>query len=190
MLSVDADPLQVERLLRAKRLTCPRCAGTLCGWGHGRSRALRGALGATLWLRPRRARCSRCGATHILLSELALPRCADAVTVIGAALELAARGTGHRSIARGLAVHESTVRGWLRRFALRAWHTHRLFSAMLAAAGKDLPRPAPGSPPLTHAVAVVLAAARACGSRPFAQGSPWTFACRTARGALLAPDTP
>lgn len=45
---------------------------------------------------PRRSRCRQCGATHVLLPAWCLLRRADAVVVIGAALEAAAAGDGHR----------------------------------------------------------------------------------------------
>lgn len=67
--------------------------------------------------RPRRTRCSACDATHVLLPDLVLPRRADAVEVIGAGLQMAAGGLGHRPISRALGVAAATVRGWLRRFA-------------------------------------------------------------------------
>lgn len=67
-----------------------------------------------LFLRPRRTRCSGCGITHVLLAEELWPRRADAAVVIGAGLEIAALGMGHRRIAAHLGLAEGTVRGWLR----------------------------------------------------------------------------
>ncbi len=184
---MEADPVRVERLLGEGELECPKCSGVLSGWGHGRPRVLRGFLGAVLWLRPRRARCSGCGATHILLSELALPRRADTVLVIGAGLELAARGTGHRSIARQLGVPDATVRGWLRRFTLRAEEVRSLFTALLGAVDENQPVPEPTGSPVADAVLVVLAAARAGRRRSLTDlVSSWSFACRSSGGTLLA----
>jgi transposase len=47
-------------------------------------------------------------------------RRADAVAVIGAALVLAAAGAGFRTVAARVGVAQGTVRGWLRRFRVRA----------------------------------------------------------------------
>jgi transposase len=56
----------------------------------------------------------------VLLAEDTLSRRRDAVQVIGTALVAKANGQGRRSIAAALGVHESTVAGWLRRFAQMA----------------------------------------------------------------------
>lgn len=58
--------------------------------GHGRAREIRGDLGALLFLRPRRTRCSGWKVTHVLLTEVFWPRRVDAAAVIGAGLEIAA----------------------------------------------------------------------------------------------------
>ena len=74
----------------------------------------------TRQLRPRRARCSGCRATHVLLPGTVLPRRADTTAVIGTALLASARGAGHRQIAADLARPAVTVRRWLR--AVRGEH--------------------------------------------------------------------
>ena len=71
-------------------------------------------------LRPRRARCSGCRASHVLLAGTVLPRRADTTAVIGTALLASARGAGHRHIAADLARPAGTVRRWLR--AVRGEH--------------------------------------------------------------------
>lgn len=58
MLIVDTDPVSVERQLQTGRLTCPACSAVLTPWGHGRPWEVRGDLGARLFVRPRRSRCS------------------------------------------------------------------------------------------------------------------------------------
>ncbi|MFB6613242.1 hypothetical protein ACFCV9_03290 [Streptomyces sp. NPDC056367] len=50
------------------------CSSVLAPWGHGRQREIRGDLGARLFLRPRRTRCSGCKVTHVLLAEAFWPR--------------------------------------------------------------------------------------------------------------------
>ncbi|MFJ3518742.1 DUF6431 domain-containing protein [Streptomyces sp. NPDC090131] len=81
---VDSDGLLAERQLRRSRLTCPACEAVLAPCGHGRPRSIRADLGARLFLRPRRTRCSGCKVTHVLLAEVLWPRRADAAVVIGA----------------------------------------------------------------------------------------------------------
>ncbi|MEY2232985.1 DUF6431 domain-containing protein [Streptomyces sp. BF23-19] len=161
MLIVDNDVLLVERQLRQGWLSCPSCAAVLAPWGHGRPRSIRGDLGARLFLRPRRTRCSGCKVTHVLLAEALWPRRADAAEVIGAGLEIAALGMGHRQVAVCLGLAEGTVRGWLRAFARRAKDVRRHFTVALVALADDpvMPNAAPST--LADAVAVVAATHRA-----------------------------
>lgn len=74
MLIVDAEVLLVEQQLREGKLKCRSCKGALAPWGHGRPREVRGDLGARLFVRPRRSRCSSCQVTHVLLPEAIWPR--------------------------------------------------------------------------------------------------------------------
>jgi hypothetical protein len=98
MLTVEIDTAAVEERLRSGRLTCPGCAGVLSGWGRARARAVRGGDGS-VWISPRRSRCTGCRATHVLLPVLLLVRRADTAAVIGAALAARTAGAGHRRIA-------------------------------------------------------------------------------------------
>jgi hypothetical protein len=56
-------------------------------------------------IRPDRARCTACGATHVMLDAGLLPRRAYTTELIGQALVAAARENGHRPIASSLALH-------------------------------------------------------------------------------------
>ena len=98
MLTVETDPVAVEQRLVSGRLACPGCAGVLAGWGHARGRRVRDTDTA-LWMVPRRARCTDCRATHVLLPVVLLVRRADTAAVIGAGLTAKATGAGHRLIA-------------------------------------------------------------------------------------------
>ena len=118
MLTVETDTCRVEERLRSGRLACPGCSGVLARWGHARGRRVRGTDGG-LWIVPRRARCTGCRATHVLLPVVLLVRRADTAAVIGAGLTAKATGAGHRLIAALLGRPAETVRGWLRRFAGR-----------------------------------------------------------------------
>ena len=65
MVTVEADPVHVESRLAAGGIGCPTCRdGVLGGWGYARARQIEGLSGP---LRPRRARCRACTATHVLL---------------------------------------------------------------------------------------------------------------------------
>jgi hypothetical protein len=81
-------------------------------------------------MRPRRARCGRCGRTHVLLAVTALRRRADVAEVIRAALAALVGGGGFRVIAGQLGRPPETVRGWLRRFTSRAEAVRVLFAAV------------------------------------------------------------
>jgi hypothetical protein len=136
MLTVGADAVGVEKLLRGGGLSCPDCAAAVVPWGVARPRWLRGVDGAVR-LRPRRSRCTGCGATHVLLPLVALLRRAGAAAVIGTGLALKATGLGHRRIAAQLGRPAATVRGWLRRFVGRAEGVRRLFTTVSAAVDAD-----------------------------------------------------
>jgi hypothetical protein len=111
VLTVNGDRDVVERQLAGGELGCPSCGGVLGGWGNAAERRVRVLDGDDVRLRPRRSRCRGCGGTHVLLPAWCLLRRADAAGVIGAALEAAAAGGGHRKIAGLLGRPPSTVRG-------------------------------------------------------------------------------
>ncbi|MFI9723302.1 DUF6431 domain-containing protein [Streptomyces sp. NPDC052396] len=169
-------------------MRCPRCGAALAPWGYGRRRQVRGAHGARLSVRPRRARCSKCATTHVLLADSLWPRRADTAEVIGTALELSALGMGHRKIAARLGRAEGTVRGWIRRFARRAKAIHRFFSLVVAVrTGVPAHWDTGNSPDLDAVLAVVaayLAAVRQGGAA--GASSWWRFAGRVTGGRLLA----
>ena len=142
MLTVNGDRDEVERQLAGGELTCPSCGGVLGGWGNGRLRLVRTAERPDAEVVPRRSRCRQCKGTHVLLPAWCLLRQADAAAVIGAALESAAGGDGHRKIAGQLGRAAATVRGWLRRFAGRAEEVRVFFTVLLARTGPDPVMPA------------------------------------------------
>lgn len=109
----------------------------LARWGHASGRVLRG-LDGNVRLRPRRARCTGCGRTHVLLPVTAVLRRADTAGVLWWALVARGLGWGFRRIAARLDRPGETVRAWLRRFGRR-------FGAVVPAAhgGQQL-RPAAG----------------------------------------------
>jgi hypothetical protein len=100
--------------LARRKLGCPDCGQPLRPWGHARERTVRDTGGTLMTVRPDRALCTGCAATHVVLDAGLLPRRAYAAGLIGQALVAAALGHGHRRIARDLAVPAGTVRGWIR----------------------------------------------------------------------------
>jgi Domain of unknown function (DUF6431) len=100
--------------LARRKLGCPDCGQPLRPWGHGRERTVRDLGGALVAVRPDRALCTGCKASHVVLDAGLLPRRAYAAGLTGRALAAAASGSGHRRVARDLAVPAGTVRGWIR----------------------------------------------------------------------------
>ena len=192
MLTVNGDGDEVERQLACGELVCPSCGGVLGGWGNGRPRPVRMAEGKDVVLVPRRSRCRQCGATHVLLPAWCLLRRADAATVIGAALEAAAAGDGHRRIAVRLGRAASTVRGWLRRFAGRAEPVRVFFTVLLARTASDPVMPAGAASAVAAAVSAIAGAAMAVAERwPHVGEVPvWASAAAASGGLLLAPGWP
>lgn len=190
MLTVEADAGRVERRLESGAVVCPRCSGALAGWGHARARDVRDQ-GGVLRLVPRRARCSGCGATHVLLPLVALACRADTARVIGTALAAKAAGMGHRPIAAVLGRPVETVRGWLRRFAGRVQAVWVVFTGWCRALAADPVLPGPAGSAWADAIAALTAAAGALGAR-FGLGEVpvWSVATAISNGRLLAPGWP
>lgn len=188
MVTVGVNAAAVERRLAGGGLSCPGCAGVLAGWGHARERSVRGREGPVR-LRPRRARCSGCGVTHVLLPVVVLLRRADVAAVIGAALVAKAAGAGYRRIAAVLGRPAETVRGWLRRFASRTDAVRGVFTMLLRALAADpvMPTPAGGVWPDTLAA---VAAATAAAARFVSVLTVWELAVAVSGGRLLAPGWP
>jgi hypothetical protein len=189
MLMVDTDAAAVEARLLTGELGCPSCGGVLRPWGHARWRFSRGQEG-TVRHRPRRASCTGCSKTHVLLPAVWLSRRGDAVSVIGWALLAKAAGAGHRRIAELLGRPACTVRGWLRRFGGRAQDVRVFFTRLLHTldpeAGPLLPRESVFADALEALGRAAAAGVRRLGPRP-----PWEFASWATGGLLLtSPANP
>jgi hypothetical protein len=100
--------------LARRKPGCPGCGQPLRPWGHARERTIRDTGGELLTVRPDRAMCTGCGATHVVPGAGLLPRPACTIGLIGQALVASALGHGHRPITGDLAVPAGTVRGWIR----------------------------------------------------------------------------
>jgi hypothetical protein len=110
---------RVGAAMATGQLRCSGCHGKLRPWGYARRRWVRDRA-RYLRIRPRRARCTECRRTHVVLPDRMLLRRLDRVEVIGAALTASASGVGVRTISRRLQLPPTTVRGWTRRFAARS----------------------------------------------------------------------
>ena len=144
-------------------------------------------------LRPRRARCPACRATHVLLPALVAPRRADTTAGIGAALQASADGIGYRRIAAQLDRPASTVRRWIR--AARAHgHGQRLREravGWIARVDRDvLSELQPEPTRLGEALTALAAAAVVLRARVLPQVPPWTVIRQITRGRLVAPVAP
>jgi hypothetical protein len=187
---VGTDFVEVDRRLRAGELCCPGCAGSLAPWGHARERIVRAGDGVVERVRPRRACCTSCGSTHVLLPASVLLRRADAAAVIGVALTAKAAGLGHRPIAARLGRACSTVRGWLRAFAARAEQIRAVFTRVLVELDPLTGPLSPTGAVFGDAVEAVGAVAAAARRRLGVVGgsSPWQLASAVTGGRLLMPS--
>jgi hypothetical protein len=183
MKIVCVEQALVEGDLLGGLLGCPSCPGMLGPWGHARERVLRCRAGDRL-LRPRRARCRGCAATHVLLPEIALERRQDEVLVIGAAIEAKVCGEGFRRIAARLGAYPETVRGWLRRFARRAEQIRAHFTRCAVWLDPELGPVLPAGSGIADAVEAIAIAGRAWVLR-FGSAEPWLIASRLSGGRLL-----
>ena len=183
MLIVGIDTAAVETDLIGGRLGCPACGSALRPWGHGVEREVR-LLGRIERRRLRRSICRSCDATHMLVPEDTLVRRRDGVEVIGAALTAKARGDGHRRIAAHLGRRPSTVRGWLRRFAVMAVELREHFTRWAHALDPGHDRRSRGGSEFFDAVESVgvlgVVAVRRFGPR-----QPWSLASMVTGGRLL-----
>jgi hypothetical protein len=173
--------------LACRKLGCPGCGQPLRPWGHARERTVRDLDGTPVTVRPDRALCPGCDVTHVVLDAGLLPRRAYAAGLIGQALIAAALGSGHRRIARDLAVPADTVRGWIRG-ARRSAAPLRITGIRAVVAYDQDALPAPGrSDELGCALEHLGAAAMVIGRRfGLQRTSVWARVNVLTRGRLLA----
>lgn len=191
MLTVNHDVFAVESDLLDGLLACPGCRGVLRPWGWARDRSIRHGSGAgrkLVSVRPRRARCTGCSGTHVLLGVELAARRADTAAVIAQALEAkSATGTGHRPIAASLDRPASTVRGWLRGFAASGSAIATAFTGLVHRDGADPAGlwPAPAPTPAGSAVAAVTAYASVLAERFAVATLAWQTAGLVAAGPFF-----
>lgn len=188
MIVVGSDE-QAEAALWAGEMACLGCAGRLRPHGHGHTRTVRGRGSGRMTVRPLRARCPGCAATHVLLPAALSVRRADATEVTGTALHAKAAGAGHRTIAARLGRPVSTVRRWLRRapashagwlYEQGVHHAFRLDPDILV-------RPASWPSLLGWGLNLLAGAALAYRRVLGSDLPPWTVIGLFPRGRLLSP---
>ena len=193
MVTVEADLVHVESRLAAGQINCPSCPdGVLGGWGFARVRRIHGVIGP---VRPRRGRCRSCRATHVLLPVITLLRRGYVAHIIWDALTLRAHGWGHRRIADNLRLPATTVRGWMRRAAVRLHSVRAWFLRVAVRTGIDVAIPEGVGCGWGDLVAAIVTAAAAIAAR-FGPGgmlgavtAPLVMVA-VSGGRLLAPDWP
>jgi len=189
MLSVAISQERLEADLASGALACPACGGRLARWGFARSREVR-MLDGVRSVRPRRALCAGCGATHVLSPSWSVPRRRDGAEVIGEALAHAARGEGHRRIARRLGRPPGTVRGWLRAARARAESLRACGVRWAYALDPEFGPVTPAGSELGDAVEAIMLAVRAWVLRfGHRYSGPWEGAVWLTGGLLSGPTT-
>lgn len=165
---------------------CPACGGELGRWGSYRRWARRRE--EVHLLRIARAICRACGRTHALLPSFLYGRRTDLAEMIFGALEMAARGRGHRPVAARAGVPEATARGWLRRARRLAAERRAAFCSLAVELGALPPRSPPPSGPLAALTAAIALAHRAAKERfgVAAPASSAAFSAAASGGLLLA----
>lgn len=121
----------------------------------------------------------------MLLPEVCLARRRFVVEVIGAAIAWKVQGEGHRRIAARLGVAADTVRGWLRRFALRGEAIRAHFTRWAVVLDAELGAVLPAGSVLGDVLEAIAPAVRAWVLR-FGPRPVWQIASRLSGGALLS----
>jgi hypothetical protein len=193
MVTVEADLVHVESRLTAGQIDCPSCPdGVLGGWGFARTRRIHGLAGPVC---PRRARCRSCLVTHVLLPVMTLLRRGYAAQTIWNALMLRSHGWGHRRIAENLGTPATTVRGWLRRVAVRVEPIRSWFLQVAVRTGIDVAVPDGSGCGWGDLVAAIATTAAAIGARFGPAGvlgvvTPHLVMVAVSGSQLLAPGWP
>lgn len=123
----------------------------------------------------------------MLLPAAFLPRRADTIEVIGAALLAAATGASHRTIAADLLRPADTVRGWIRAATARASSLREHATILAHRFDPLLPPIRPAGTPLADAVEALGDAVTASTRRLGPGGSAWELISWMTSGRLLAP---
>ena len=164
---------------------CPGCGGSTQRWG-GYWRFVRAASTVRVWFG--RVRCSPCATSHALVPAFCLLGRLDSVEVIGPALAAGVSGRSDLSVAAGIDVPATTVRGWRRRHRTRSGLLVAGVTAVVVALGGVAPRLS-GDPQRASVEAVGAlwrAAQGVLGARAGPAWRCWSVVCG---GVALAANT-
>jgi hypothetical protein len=181
-VAVEAWLAAAGRIEVPRPLSCPACGHgqvNFDGWYRRQTRRGRVSI--------QRVLCASGGCpqrSHSLCPDVLVTGRVDLASVIGWALEAKAAGQGHRTIAETLGVPATTVRGWLRRAAVRGGAVAIRLLAVAATAD-----PAVRAPPTAGQVATLVAAVWVAAEAYVRLGEEpvdrWRFAVRHSGGRLL-----
>jgi Domain of unknown function (DUF6431) len=184
-LPVDAYA-EAGRQVAFPRPACPSCGGPLVFWSGYRRHVRAGGRCRKVFVP--RLRCGRCRVSHALLPAFVLAWRLDAAEVIGSVVSDVVSGRcGVRPAAERAGVPDTTARGWVRRFAVRA----PLIGAGFAALAVELGGPVfcPPERPGRFALAAIGAGFAAAAALPGWAGlGPWRFASSVSGGKLFAAN--
>lgn len=169
------------------RLSCMSCSVPMVFWsGYERSVRAEGRC-HRLWIA--RARCAACRVSHALLPNfLLVGRLDEADTIGGALAEVTA---GAMSIGRAAGVLDvpfTTVRGWVRRFTVRAPVWWSGFASLTVEFGGTIPRSWPLAVPAAAIAAMGWAHAAASARHEMRTGSLWAFVSVVCGGRLVTTN--
>jgi hypothetical protein len=187
-LSVD-EYVAAGRAVIVQRPDCPACATAMTFWsGYERSVRHRGPA-LKLWVR--RARCSRCRASHALVPSFCLVGRLDVVEAIGAVLTaVVAEARGVRPVAEEADVPHTTARDWVRRFCRRAGLLGAAFAAIAVEVAGVAPKLLAPQAMAERALGAIASAFHEVSARAGPALPPlWCFVALITGGRLLATNT-
>jgi Domain of unknown function (DUF6431) len=167
------------------RPSCSSCSLPMQFWsGYRRSVRVAGRF-VRVWVR--RARCAGCRVSHGLIPSFLLRGRQDPVEAIGGVVAGIAGGSSIGETARRVGVPFTTVRGWWRRFRVRAPVWWSGFAALTVEFGGVVPARWPTGPAQAAVAAIGWAHRAAVGRHPLRTPSVWSFVSVVCGGTLIAP---
>ena len=170
------------------RPSCPGCSKLMMLWS-GYERSVRaGGRFHRLWIV--RARCSPCRVSHALIPSFLLVGRLDVVETVGRALAGVTAGiVSIGAVAGVLDVPFTTVRGWVRRFTVRAPLWWSGFAALAVEVGGTIPKSWPSAVPAAAIAAMGWAHQAASARHDARTGSLWSFVSVVCGGLLVTTNT-
>lgn len=141
------------------------------------------------WVWIARSRCSSCRVSHALIPSFLLRGRQDPVEAIGEAVAGIAGGVSIGAMSRRIGVPFTTVRGWWRRFRVRASVWWSGFAALTVELGGQVPARWPAGPPAAAVAAIGWAHQAALDRHETLTPSLWAFVSVVCGGMLLGTTT-